>query len=119
MAELTAIPPPRGEVIHLHDPDYRPAKKTRSIQSSAALCGSLVNSVYLPGVALRKALKWTCREPSAEDPRPPWRWCRSCVGHAVLALDLADSVLPMVVDRLDAGYPLPGSPAAASVAPGG
>lgn len=97
LSHLHAIPPARGEVIHLYQRGYRPATKLRSVQDGSALCGSLVHP---PGVPLPRALTWTCRESTPEDPRPPWRWCRSCVGHAVLGMGIADEVLARVVELL-------------------
>lgn len=90
MADLTAIAPGGGEVIHLHDPDYRPARKPRAIQRTAALCGCAISP---PGVPLADAIGWTDRAPTAEDPRPRWRWCRNCLGHLVDRAGLVDVVL--------------------------
>jgi hypothetical protein len=95
VAELRAVPPIHGQVIHLHDPDYRPSTRTRSAQHSSALCGYLVNP---PGVHLGDALRWTSRTPTAEDPRPPWRWCTNCLGHAAVLAGAADDVLRAVLN---------------------
>lgn len=92
---ITAITPVYGRVIHLHDPEYMPSKRRRSAQDSVALCGYLINP---PGVHLGDALRWTNREPTDEDPRPPWRWCTNCLGHAATLADMADTVLRALLD---------------------
>lgn len=87
---LVAIPPVRGEVIHLHLPGYRPSTRVRGIGDSAGLCGVLLRP---PGTPIAEALDWISRVPTALDPRPPWRWCRICLGHLIDLAGLADEVL--------------------------
>jgi hypothetical protein len=91
---LVAIPPVWGEVIHLHLPGYRPSSRARSIGDTAGLCGL---GLRPPGTPIADALDWTRRTPTPEDPRPPWRWCRVCVGHLIDLTGLGDQVLRAVL----------------------
>lgn len=91
---LVAVQPVGGQVIHLHLPGYRPSsKRQRGVMDSCGLCGLLLKP---PGVPLAEALDWISRVPTAYDPRPPWRWCRVCVGHLIDLAGLADEVLRAV-----------------------
>lgn len=87
--KIYAVKPPRGNVVHLHMPDYQIASThPRVLKNRQAMCGHAIWPNGTPvmtyeQVPLGDALKWTSLAPSEEDPRPSWRWCRNCIGHAV------------------------------------
>ncbi|NUR80771.1 MAG: hypothetical protein HOQ21_10045 [Dermatophilaceae bacterium] len=97
--EILAVPPVRwGELIHLHSPGYKPSQRHR-FWDNAALCNSSItyqlrNALTAP---LADALKWLQREPTVEDPRPAWRLCRSCLGHAAEIAGLGEALIRQIV----------------------
>ncbi|GHG97342.1 hypothetical protein ACFORH_42725 [Amycolatopsis roodepoortensis] len=99
MIALFAVRPQRGSVVHLHGPSYRPSAKPRGVDR-VALCGAPVwpsshDTPFEDTLSqLADAVRWTSMEPSPTDPRPAWRWCRSCTGHA---LDLAGLVTEFLI----------------------
>lgn len=100
MADIRAVPPVRwGEVIHLHQAGYEPTRRVRSIRDNMALCNygigyQLRNELTAP---LADALKWLQRKPTVEDPRPPWRLCRNCLGHAAELAGLSETLVRQIV----------------------
>lgn len=105
MIEIFAVRPPRGAVVHLHSPGYKPSAKDRG-SGRSALCGAPVWPNSQPDVTfemtlspLAEAVRWTSMRPVDTDPRPAWRWCRACVGHAIEAAGLVDEFLVAVADR--------------------
>ena len=45
---------------------------------------------------ISEALKW---KPTDLDPRPWWRWCRPCVGHAVALCGMEKDVLTRISEE--------------------
>ncbi|HYS41151.1 MAG TPA: hypothetical protein VEO01_36515 [Pseudonocardiaceae bacterium] len=88
---FVAIPRGHGLILHLHSPGYRPGPKPRGIGDSAALCNYSIHGD--PLVPLRDGLHL---KPTGTDPRPAWRWCRSCIGHAVAIAGLDQEVLTWI-----------------------
>jgi hypothetical protein len=88
-AQIYAVKPPRGNVVHLHLPDYQLSNDhPRVLKDRQAMCGHGIWPNGQPQmthelVPLADALTWTSLAPSTSDPRPSWRWCRNCLGHAV------------------------------------
>jgi hypothetical protein len=102
--EIVAVRPPRGRIVHLHSPNYKPGPKERPHADISAMCGQPIWPNGHPKLAyvltpLADALRWTCLAPSDTDPRPVWTWCRGCIGHAIVANDLQHDVLTTIVRR--------------------
>jgi hypothetical protein len=100
--EIFAVQPPRGRVVHLHSPGYKPSERERPQRDVEALCAAPIWPNGDPKLERRltpltDALKWTSLRPSDTDPRPSWRWCRHCLGHAVTIADVVDQVLDAIV----------------------
>lgn len=113
MSIPVAVYPPRGQIVHLYLPEYRPGTKARSVKVTG-MCGASVNHTTPPPVgpsptgrvhvALHEAIHYEHPAPAdAADPRPPrfWSWCAPCLGRAVQHYDLADIVLKQILRIAD------------------
>ncbi len=107
-ADLVAVYPPRGQVVHLYLPNYRPGAKGRSSIVETAMCGATANVETPPPVGplptgrvhvpLREAIAPDAFEPpKPTDPRPQWRWCGPCLGRAVERFDLVGLVIGALI----------------------
>ena len=105
---LMAVYPPRGNIVHLYLPGYRPGLRTRSIVESA-MCGASANESVPPPVGpaptgrilvpLGDAINSEAfTQPRPLDPRPQWRWCKDCLGHAVVHYDIWQPVMGQLVE---------------------
>lgn len=108
MADIVAVRPARGRIIHLHQADYQPGEKTRPNPADVAMCGAAIWPNGIPKrefvkTPLAEALQWTSLEPNPLDPRPTWTWCRPCVGHAVTSLGLVRASLLAVARTAEGG----------------
>lgn len=83
-----------GSVVHLHLDGYQPSTKPRP-DAMESMCGAYTKS--RPYMELADAARWVGAESTPDDPRPEWRWCRSCVGHAAAAHDLLNSMVAAVL----------------------
>lgn len=100
MADIVAVPPATwGELIHLHQSGYTPTKRGRGIREHVALCNAGVAYQLRHGLTapLDIALKWLQRKPTVEDPRPAWRLCRNCLGHAAEIAGLGEAIVRQIV----------------------
>lgn len=102
---IYAVRPPRGQVIHLHDPEYNLSESRPRVAGGAgsALCNAGLWSTHYPVekikdrlASISDALEW---QPAEFDPRPWWKWCRPCLGHAVVIHGLERDVLTRVAER--------------------
>lgn len=88
---FVAVPRGHGLILHLHSPGYQPGAKPRPTTYAHALCNISVHRD--PLVPLPDGLNL---KPTGTDPRPAWRWCRVCVGHAVAIAGLDHQVLTWI-----------------------
>lgn len=103
MTKILAIQPAQwGTVVHLHLEGYQPSNKPRP-DRMATMCGAFTPNSR-PYLDLADAARWVGAESTPDDPRPQWRWCRSCVGHAAAARDvLNDAVSAVLAAESEAG----------------
>jgi hypothetical protein len=95
MTEILAVHPRGGAVIHLSSPGYQPGAKTRSCRDVDSLCGVLVSRQ--PTAPLAEAVSWPDTHKDCGCPRPGWRWCRACLGHAATLAGVVDQVLNAII----------------------
>lgn len=98
MPDVFAVKPPRGRIVHLHVPGYRPGIKERPLKDRQAMCAAPIWPNGYPAmehsrVPLPEALRWASLEPSPSDPRPSWVWCGKCIGHLVTLAGMEREVL--------------------------
>ena len=111
-AQIVAVAPPRGSLVHLYLPGYQPGGKSRSVRDTA-MCGSFANEQTPPPVGpmptgrvhvpLAEAAG-VIREMTEAAPSSPWiaarslRWCPLCIGRAAEVLDLTGTVIGRVLE---------------------
>lgn len=109
MTKVFAVKPPRGRVVHLHVPGYKPSDfRDRPLKDRVAMCGTPIWPNGTPPMEhslapLPLALRWTSLAPSETDPRPAWTWCRPCLGHVVSMCGIQREVLTAIADRVGGG----------------
>lgn len=103
-----AVYPPRGQLVHLYLPNYRPGAKSRSSMVDSTMCNQPANENVPPPVGplptgrkrvpLARAVgSEAFLAPGPDDPRPMWRWCGVCLGRAVEHYGLAALVLDQIL----------------------
>lgn len=83
-----------GTVVHLPLDGYQPSNKPRP-DTMDSMCGAYTKA--RPYMELADAARWVGAESTPDDPRPEWRWCRACVGHAAGAAGVLDSVVAEIL----------------------
>ena len=92
---FVAVPSGYGLILHLHSPGYQPGTnpgRRRSEAYPVALC----NNRFVEHDTLVPLHDGLDLKPTGTDPRPAWRWCRVCIGHAVALVGLDQQVLTWI-----------------------
>lgn len=85
MADIFAVVPQDREMVQLYSPGYRPGRKPRPTEYESALCGASLGQRF-DAVLVTEAVHWT----------PGMKFCRPCLGHAVVLADVKVEALRLI-----------------------
>ena len=83
--EIFAVLPRDREMVQLYSPGYRPGSKPRSALYESALCGASLGHRF-DFVLVADAVAWA----------PGTRFCRPCLGHAVVLAGVKCQTLQLI-----------------------